>query len=194
MHPAQEVVLDAVIELLECGGTDAVRLREVARRAKVSLTTIYDLYPSRDELIVSAVERWMDVNVYAGLAAPTPGEPLDETLMRGIRAVFEPWERSPRLLQAFHRARSSPGGERLHMQGVAAVEPEARAALADADPAYVDDVEMILLHVVYAVIGRVADGTLDIGEVLPTLERVVHRLTSDNSAAGRSSVAEARGS
>ena len=30
-------------------------------------------------------------------------------LMRGLRYVFEPWERNPRMLEAYHRARTGPG-------------------------------------------------------------------------------------
>ena len=62
-HPAGPTHADAIVavvqELLETGGYDAVQLREVARRARVSLATIYRLFPTRDELIVISLERWM---------------------------------------------------------------------------------------------------------------------------------------
>jgi hypothetical protein len=103
--------------------------------------------------------------------------------MRGLRYVFEPWERSPRMLEAYHRARSGPGGKRLDAQGMAAIVPLARAALAGADPAYAHDIEVILRNMAYAVIGRFASGTLDITAILPTLERAVFRLTADNETA-----------
>ena len=125
----RDVILDVVLELLESGGYDAVRLREVARRARLSLAKIYKLFPTRQELIVSALERWMASHAYADLTMPEPGEPLPETLMRVFRTLFEPWERSPRLLEAYHRAETGPGGERLRSQGAAAVEPVSRAAL-----------------------------------------------------------------
>ena len=175
----REVILGVVLDLLESGGYEAVRLREVAKRARLSLAKIYKLFPTREELIVSALERWMEANVYASLEMPGPGEPLGEALMRVFRTMFEPWVRSPRLLQAYHLAEFGPGGERLRLQGMTAVEPVSRAALEDADPEIARDVEMILGNVVYALIGRYTAGQIEITDILPALERTVVRLTGD---------------
>ncbi|MFE4463356.1 TetR/AcrR family transcriptional regulator, partial [Nocardia tengchongensis] len=57
-------ILLEVTALLESEGPDAVQLREVARRARVSLTTIYKFFPTRDDLLVSAIEAWMEDNTY----------------------------------------------------------------------------------------------------------------------------------
>jgi AcrR family transcriptional regulator len=175
-------IVGVVQELLESGGYDAVQLREVARRAHVSLATIYRLFPTRDDLVVTAIEQWMSTHSYAELAPPTPDESVYDGLMRGLRYVFEPWERNPRMLEAYHRARTGPGGRRLDRQGMRAIQPNANALLADADPAYVEDLTLILKNIAYAVIGRFAAGTLDITAVLPTLERAVFRLTTNNEA------------
>jgi AcrR family transcriptional regulator len=175
-----DVIIGVVQELLETGGYDAVQLREVARRARVSLATIYRLFPTRADLIVTAIERWMSTNSYAELAPPAPDESLYDGLMRGLRYVFEPWERNPRMLEAYHRARLGPGGKRLDRQGMNAIQPNADALLAHADPAYTADLDLILKNVAYAVVGRFAAGTLDITAILPTLERAVYRLTADN--------------
>ena len=43
VHPQADVIVGVVQELLESGGYDGVQLREVARRARVSLSTIYRL-------------------------------------------------------------------------------------------------------------------------------------------------------
>jgi AcrR family transcriptional regulator len=175
-------IVGVVQELLESGGYDAVQLREVARQAHVSLATIYRLFPTRDDLIVTAIEQWMSTHSYAELAMPEPGESVYDGLMRGLRYVFEPWERNPRMLEAYHRARTGPGGRRLDRQGMRAIEPNANALLAAADPAYVEDLTLILKNIAYAVIGRFAAGTLDITAILPTLERAVFRLTTNNEA------------
>lgn len=180
----QDLIVDIVVELLESGGPEAVQLREVARRARVSLSTIYKLFPARDELVLAAVERWMAANSYAELAPPAPDETLHDGLMRVFRHVFEPWERNPLMLQAFHRARTTGAGrERLDLQGMTAVEPAARAVLAGADPDYVADIDLVLTNLAYALIGRVADGTLEFAEVLPLLERAVFRMTTNNEPA-----------
>jgi AcrR family transcriptional regulator len=177
---AADEIVGVVVDLLETGGYDAVQLRVVAQRARVSLATIYRRFATRDELIVTAIERWMATHCYTDVAQPPPGETVYEGLMRVLRYVYEPWERSPRILEAYHRARIGPSGRRLDRQGMAAIAPAAQAVLADADPAYVADLGLVLRHVSYAVIGRFADGTIDITEVLPTLERAVRLATANN--------------
>lgn len=176
---ARDVVLDVVVEMLESGGDEAVRLQEVAKRARLSLARIYKLFPSRQDLIVSAMERWMEANVYAEMAMPGPDETPGDTVMRVLRTVFEPWERSPRMLKAYHRAVTGPGGERLEAQGATLVGPVARAVLKDADPDHARDIEMILRYLVYGLIGRFTDGRLAVTDILPLLERAVARLTAD---------------
>jgi TetR/AcrR family transcriptional regulator, cholesterol catabolism regulator len=178
----RDAIVGVVLELLESEGYDSVQLRTVAKRARVSLSTIYNFFSTRDELIVAGLGRWMQANGYARLSEPPAGMSLDEGLMWVFRQIFEPWERNPRLLEAYHRARTGPGGHRLDEQGTAIVEPVSRAMLARVDPAYAEDVGVILTNVAYAVIGRFADGEISIAEILPTLERTVHRLTTDNEA------------
>ena len=140
-HRAAAAILGAVTELLESEGYDGVELREVARRAHVSLATIYKLFPTRHQLlrtrealIVAAIEQWRAANTYAHLAAPSPDTPLYDALMHVFRNVFEPWERSPRMLEAYHRAGGGPGGERLPLQAAVAVVPVFRTIFEDADP------------------------------------------------------------
>ena len=67
-----DAIIHVVLDLLESEGYDAVRVRTVARRARVSLSTIYKLFGTRDELIVTALERWMDANAYSALTMPEP--------------------------------------------------------------------------------------------------------------------------
>jgi TetR/AcrR family transcriptional regulator, cholesterol catabolism regulator len=183
-HPAERI-LDVVIEMLQSGGYDTVQLREVARSARIGLGTIYKLFPTRDDLIVTAIEHWMDTNTYVELGQPVPHETLYDGLMRVFRYVFEPWERSPRMLEAFNRARSGPGGERLQLQGANAIVPVMRTVLERGDPAYVEDVGVVLTSVSHGLIARFAAGEIDIAEILPTLERAVFRITTNNEPAAR---------
>ncbi|GAB2659481.1 TetR family transcriptional regulator [Nocardia goodfellowii] len=177
-----QLIIDVVLELLESEGYDAVQLREVARRAHVSLATVYKHFADRDELMVAAVERWMATNSYAGMERPPAHENLADGLMRVLRYVFEPWERNPRMLEAYHRARGTAGGHRLDNQGINAILPVASPLFERADPSYLEDVALVLANMAYALIGRFADGSLEITEILPIFERTVRRLTSDNSA------------
>jgi AcrR family transcriptional regulator len=172
-------ILDVVIDLLESEGYEAVQVRAVAARARVSLATIYKLFETREQLIASAVQRWMEAHAYAELTMPTPDESPYESLVRLLRSVFEPWEQHPSMLEAFHRARSGPKGEWLTRQGMAVSQPMTRAALKDADPEYVSDFWMIFMHVQRASIDRFVNGEIGVTEILPILERTLFRLTAD---------------
>lgn len=178
--PHQDRVLSVVIDMLATEGYDAVQLREVARRARSSLATIYKRYATRDELILAALECWMAENRYAGLAAQThsPDESLYAGLMRVLRTIFEPWERHPAMLKAYFRARSGPGGQRLLRRGLDAVVPAGMEVLAGVDKSLVQDLENILSSLVYGLLGRFAADEIGITEILPTLDRAVLRLTS----------------
>jgi AcrR family transcriptional regulator len=178
--PQRDRILDIVVELLETEGYDAVQLREVARRARTSLATIYKRYGTRDELILAALECWMAENRYAGLATQThrADESLYDGMMRVLRTIFEPWEQHPGMLKAYFRARSAPGGQRLLRKGLDAVVPAGMEVLAGVDTSLVHDLDSILSSLVYGLLGRFAADEIEIHEVLPTLERAVHRLTS----------------
>ncbi len=126
------------------------------------------------------MQRWMDANAYAELTMPDASESPYETMVRVLRTVFEPWEQHPRMLEAYHRAVTAPSGERLLWHGLAVVKPIVQAALPEADPQYLSDIELIHGHVVRAVIARFADGEIAITDILPILERTLFRLTSDN--------------
>ena len=86
------------------------------------------------------------------------------------------------MLEAHHRARSGPGGQRLQLQGLHAVEPMVKAVYAPGDPDYTDDVGVILASVVHGAIARFVNGEIAIRQILPTLERAVFRLTTNNQA------------
>ena len=179
---ARDRILRVVASMLEADGYDDVQLREVARQAHVSLARIYKLYGTRDELLVAAISGWMADHAYSRLQPPAVGSVYDG-LLHFFRAVFEPWQDHPKMLSAFHRARTGPGGEHLVRQGTQAIRPVLQAVLAGTDATYREDVEDLLGNLLYAVFGRFADGDLDITEVLPTLERAAVRLTADNAAA-----------
>ena len=174
-------ILEIVVELLDTEGYEAVQLREVARRARVSLATIYKRYATRDELIVAALEWWMDTNRYAGLAVPATfrsDSSVYSNLMDLFRTIFEPWEQHPLMLRSYFRARSGPGGHRLIQRGLDAVLPVARAALAQVDSEFAQDFELILTGVIFGFLGRFTEGEIDVTEIVPGIERTVFWLTA----------------
>nr|BFE38792.1 TetR/AcrR family transcriptional regulator [Actinomadura rugatobispora] len=176
---SEQAVLQVVTELLEEEGYESVRIREVAARAHVSTRTIYESFGNRDEMIVTALQQWMQENVKAPVEAiePIPGEPIDEGLMRMFRQIFAPWERHPRLLMAVDIARRGPGGDRLVTFGKHAFQPAIHQLLKDTDPVYARDVSEILYHVVSGLLSQFRDREMPITALLPIIERTVHRLT-----------------
>ena len=186
-----ERIIDVVLALLESESYEAVQLREVARRAQMSLATVYKHFADRDELITSAVEHWMATHSYTAMQPPAPGETLHEGLMRVLGYVFQPWERHPRMLEAYHRARTTPSGRRLDAQGIDAMQPIVGALLVNADPTYIEDIALVLSNLTYALIGRFVDRNLEITEILPILDRAVYRLTHNNRDEALAATADA---
>lgn len=184
-------ILSIVVEILETEGYDAVQLRAVARRARTSLATIYKHYPNRDELILAALQKWMDENRYSGLVRTerSPDESLYVALMRLLRSIFEPWERHPAMLTAFYRARSSPNGHVLFRRGLDIVAPAGLDVLAGVDEAFIRDLDTVLSSVVYGLLGRFALGEIAITDIVPALDRTVYWLTAGYGASKGSLVA-----
>ena len=177
---AVDPIITIVVEMLDSQGDQAVQLREVARRARVSLSTIYKRYATRDELIVAALEWWMETNRYAGLPDPRDSAAtgsLYGDLMRVLRTIFEPWEQHPSMLRSYFRARSGPGGDRLVQRGVDAVVPIIRSILETVDSGFAQDLELVLTGVIYGFLGRFAEGEIEVTEIVPGVERAVYWLT-----------------
>jgi AcrR family transcriptional regulator len=156
---ARDRALSVVLPLLESEGYDKIQLADVAEKARMSLATI---------------ERWMDENAYQ--FPPLRDEPIFDALMRIYRKIFEPWEEHPRMLEAYVRARASGHGSRLLAHGEAAVIPVTREIMSGLDPAFAEDLGMIIMHVNFSVYTHVASGQMKISEILPTFERTLSRL------------------
>jgi AcrR family transcriptional regulator len=188
-------ILDIVAELLETEGYDAVQLREVARRARTSLATIYKRYSTRDELILAALHSWMDEHRYSGLVhqTPEPGQSVYDGMMRLLRTIFEPWEQHPAMLTACFRARAAPGGQQILRRGLDITVPSFMQVLADVDDEFVGDLETILSTVIYGLLGRFAAGEIAITDILPSLDRTVYWLTTGYDASRRVSTGDASG-
>lgn len=189
-------VLDVVIDLLEAHGYEAVRIREVAFRARVSMRTIYQVFGNREELIIAAVHQWMEANLTTTIQSiePIPGEPIDVGLRRLFRGVFEPWERHPHLLVASYLAAKNPEGKELVTFGKHLAQPAIRVFLHGFDTAYVRDVGEILYNVVNGLLAQLCDGDIEVTELLPAIERTIDRLTAPyvaqrQTTAGRSAAA-----
>ncbi|ADT97984.1 MULTISPECIES: TetR family transcriptional regulator [Mycolicibacterium] len=177
-HPDRDGLLDVVVDMLETDGYDAVQLRVVARRARSSLATIYKRYPTRDDLILAALEYWVARHRYAGIAVPpAAGLSLRQGLMSLFRTIFEPWERHPEMLKTYFRVRSSPNGGKLFRFGFDIVAPAGMELLKGVDEEFVVSLEAILANVIYGLLGRFSSGEIAVTEILPVLDRTVYWLT-----------------
>lgn len=181
---SRDRIIDIVVDILETEGYDAVQLREVARRSRTSLTTIYKRYPTRDHLILAALESWMDENRYAGLTDQRhhPDESIYDGMMRVLGTIFEPWERHPEMLKAYYRSRAATGRELVLHRGLDIVVPAAMEVLAGVDEEFVDDLDAVVSTLVFGLSGRFAAGEIAITDILPTIERTVRWFTAGYEA------------
>jgi TetR/AcrR family transcriptional regulator, cholesterol catabolism regulator len=180
MATTEDRLLDVVVEILDSEGYDAVQLREVARRARTSLATIYKRYATREDLILAALEAWLDENRYSDVTAHrrAPGESLHTALTALFRTIFEPWEKHPGMLTAYFRARSSSSGQRLFRRGLDIVGPAGLELMAGVDDEFIEDLNSIISSVVYGLLGRFVAGEIAITDILPTLDRTLYWMTA----------------
>jgi AcrR family transcriptional regulator len=169
----RDAIVAVTLDLLRERGYDGLRLDAVAKQARVSLSTIYKEFPSRDELVIGAVTHWMATRVYGPMPEPEPGDPWHESLTGVFRSIFRPLIAEPGMLGVYVRARSLPGGGRLAEEGAARVDSRIHAAFGDADPAFAAGVLAILEDVIYAALGRFGDGALGVDEIIPRVEQAI---------------------
>jgi TetR/AcrR family transcriptional regulator, cholesterol catabolism regulator len=172
---ARDAILDAVVNLLEEHGYDGWQLRDVAARAKASFATIYKYFPSREILIVAAIEKWMGEHAYEAIEKPTDLLAPFDALRQAFRAIFEPWEQHPRMLQVFARASTEEGGARLGAQGAEAMDPLA-GVFESFNPAFASDLSTILTNVVAGLLTRYIRDEIAVTEILATVERTLYWL------------------
>lgn len=171
-----DAILDVVLRLFEDGGEDALQLRQVAKQARVSLSTVYKFFPSRDELVIAAVERWMAEHVYSTLPALDPEEPLTDRLTRWFGQLLAPWVEQPDMLRIFIGAALLPGGQRLARQGEQLAGATAVHLFDGCEPQLAVDIAMILTNVIQGLLSRFAIGDIGMNELTDELERTIRRL------------------
>ena len=94
--PATRAILDAAVVEFEQHGFRRVALDDVARRARVSRTTIYRRFAGRDELVAAVIDRENAV-LFADIAEriEKPSAAI-ELLCRGVHAVDHAIPATPR--------------------------------------------------------------------------------------------------
>lgn len=97
-------ILDAAEALASEGGYDAVQMREIAERAGVALGTLYRYFPSKNHLLVSALDREFDRVEQYSANLPVPGDTPHARMMFVFERTAQALEDDPRLTEALTRA------------------------------------------------------------------------------------------
>ncbi len=107
MEKKRSRILETAINLAEKGGFDNVRLRDVAAQAEVALGTLYKRFPSKESILIAALEMEAEKLERRNSKKAVEGaEPLDRVLTFfdvASRALF----RKPNLGRAVLRALTS---------------------------------------------------------------------------------------
>ena len=56
-------ILDCTIEMLKCGDMDTLSMSKIATKAEIGKSTIYEYFPSKEELVKSALKREIDISL-----------------------------------------------------------------------------------------------------------------------------------
>ncbi len=103
-------IVETAVALAEAGGFEAVRLRDVAARANVALGTVYKRFPSKEDILVAALEHFA-----AAVEARFAETPVEGATPLARGALYFDWATralcgKPNLARAILRAVAS--GER----------------------------------------------------------------------------------
>jgi AcrR family transcriptional regulator len=107
----QQQILDELEELVSAGGLAELTMAEIAARVSCSLRTLYGISPSRDELVLTVVDRRLHRIGRAAIASLDASlSPLD-ALRAYLRAAHEAVQ--PTTLAFSQQLADIPGADRL---------------------------------------------------------------------------------
>lgn len=175
----QATILEAARLMLEKKGYAGVTMRALAREAGVAQATLYNIYGSKDDLILSAVEDLLlGVEADVNAAASEPGI---ESILTRARVNGLQIQKTPKYADAMARSLASvqagdPLVALLYTRAVPFVTEHLRAALEQGDLLPGVDVELTAQHMVGQHWGVI---WLWIMGILPLQSMVAERLRTD---------------
>jgi AcrR family transcriptional regulator len=111
MEKKRSRILETAIELAEKGGYDNVRLRDVAAQAEVALGTLYKRFPSKESILIAALELEAE-KLEKRLGKKTiEGESADDRVLNFFDVASRQLFRKPNLGRAVLRALTSGDAE-----------------------------------------------------------------------------------
>lgn len=96
-------ILDATLAIAAKGGYEAVHMRAVAEQAGIAVVAVYRYYPSKVNMLVSALARefeHIDTQIDSTAVEGTPHQRVHQV----IRSLNRSWQRRPLLTEAMTRA------------------------------------------------------------------------------------------
>lgn len=126
------VIADAAIRLIARDGFDTVSVRHVAREAGIAPGTVQHHYPTRDELLVAALERTADRQLERISDAPAIRDAF-RIAQRGLRTLLplDNIRREEAIVWIAYSAAAStrPSLQQVHAEGVALLRRQIRHLL-----------------------------------------------------------------
>lgn len=101
-------IVAAAMDLAAQGGYEAVQMRDVARRAKVALGTLYKYFSSKDQLLAYAWADWSQGLQEHLWRHPIRGANRADRIMDFVRRATRALEREPRLASALLKSMLVP--------------------------------------------------------------------------------------
>jgi AcrR family transcriptional regulator len=147
-------ILEIAVELAEEGGFDAVRQRDVAARAGVALGTLYKRFPSKEGILVAALEMETIKMVKKLEQQPITGDTPEERVANLFRTMTRGLCRKPNLAKALIKAITSG-------------EPELTERVAS----YHTQLKQVIARTMVSVDGSVEPSEIEL-EVAYTLQQV----------------------
>lgn len=96
---SQEAILNVCRELVSANGISTLNMREVAKACNVALGSIYNYFPSKDDLILATIESvWKDI--FHINCKCTSNMPLDKYINSIFFSVLQSAEKYPNFLTA----------------------------------------------------------------------------------------------
>ncbi len=118
-----ESILDAALELVVEQGAEALAMREVARRADVQISSIYQYFPSKAHIIrelakrnLSRVRMLLQAEVQRLLGEFDEAPPVAEAVNRLVDAYFAHYRDQPDALAVWAGAQSDHGLRELDLE------------------------------------------------------------------------------
>jgi AcrR family transcriptional regulator len=172
----RELILRALVELLQEGDADDISVQDVARKAGVSLRTVYRYFQTREELVVAGAN-W----IFGPLFTDVRAEETIEDLSESCRIVFQHWDDHPELAEALALTRA---GREVRRQRRTQRFEEIERVVAEAAP----ELSKPEQHEAAAVLGHLQGVTtwltlrdigLDNEEATEAVQWALHALTDD---------------